>query len=434
MVISSGLQAFPFHEGLPKFVPTSIEKIGESLDRTFAQRLAHFQEKNEAFSWEEGSQKSGDTFEEGKNKDFPDMEALLEVFQDWAHSFPESASFFEDIDWENAMMMAEEALNKNEEDGLPSFDLEKLAVSIMEAAPSIAEMLETVFPDSEEGITETDEAFAFSEELKEADIPPLMAFIAFAAEKDENEKPIRERIAQYVQQLYPAARREAGSQNYRDASVRAEKTEKTTEVASRLYRFEPSHAAVKVETILPKLNHGNPTPPAFVFNETMTMQPLNQGEQLNIHIGGQKTEHARVMAFIKQFQQALSNGNLRSDGEGRQQLTIKLHPESLGRLDVQITRDNGVLQARLVATTAMARELVESQLPNLRHAFHQQQLPVERIVVDEAHTEVADERREGKHPTDEDASVYEEENDEERADEQLPSFEEWLQATLNQEI
>jgi len=165
----------------------------------------------------------------------------------------------------------------------------------------------------------------------------------------------------------------------------------------------------------------------------MAMQPLNQGEQLTIHIGDQKTEHARTMAFMKQFQQALSKGHLRSDGEGRQQLTIKLYPESLGRLDVQITRDNGVLQARLVTTTAMARELVESQLPNLRHAFHQQQLPVERIVVDEAHTEVADDQREGKHSTDEDASAYEDESDEELTEDHLPSFEEWLQATLNQE-
>ncbi|QQK76375.1 flagellar hook-length control protein FliK [Salicibibacter cibarius] len=432
-MIPAGLQSFSFHEGVSGFVPASMEGLGENLEQTFAQQLAHFQEKNEAFSQEEGSLTSQDMLEKTVNKDLPDIEAILELFYDWVRSFPEAESFFEDIDWENVMMIAEEALSENEGEDFLSFDFEQIAAFIIDAGLPIPEMLETIFLDSEKGPGENEEAFAFAEELKEANLPPLIALIAFVAEEGENAKPIREQLAQYAQQLYSSPGREIGTQNYGDASGHVKESRKTTEVAPRFYRFEPSNAAVKMEMILPKLNHGTPPPAAFVFNETMTMQALNQGEQLNIHIGDQKTEHARAMAFMKQFQQALSKGHLRSDGEGRQQLTIKLHPESLGRLDVQITRDNGVLQARLVTTTALARELVESQLPNLRHAFHQQQLPVERIVVDEARTEVADERREGKHSADEDASAYEEESDEDRDGKHLPSFEEWLQTTLNQE-
>ncbi|AXF55129.1 flagellar hook-length control protein FliK [Salicibibacter kimchii] len=431
-MIPAGLQAFPLKEGVSTFVPTraSMKGMGENHDQTFGQRLAHFQEKYEAFPQKEGLQSSQDTFE----KDLSDGQALLDALRERIPSSSESEPFLGNMDWEMAMMMTEEALSEDEGVALSS-DVEKIATSFMDAEISIEEMLETVFPNSEEVAiaTEIDEAFAFTEEMREAGIPPLMAFIAFVAQKGEHAKPIREKLSHYVKQLNPAMGRDAGSPKHREVSNHTKEVGKTTEFAPRHDRSASSHAAVKMDTILPNLNHGAPPPSAFVFNETMAMQALNQGEQLHVHLGDQKTEHARAVAFMNQFQQALSKGHLRSDGEGRQQLSIKLYPESLGRLDVQITRDNGVLQARLVTTTAMARELVETQLPNLRNAFHHQQLPVERIVVEEAHSQVADDQREGKPSTDDGTSAFEEESDEERAEGYLPSFEEWLEATLNQE-
>lgn len=215
-MIPAGLQAFPSSEGASKLVSASMQGIGESLDQTFAQRLAHFQEKHGAFSEQQGLQSQHDTF----GKRMPGMEALLETLPSLG-----------DIDWEMAMIKAEQALSEDEGDVGSSFDLKKIAASLIDADPSIAEMLERLFPDSEALATETDEPIAFAGEMREADIPPLLALIAFVAEKGEHATPTREQLVHYVQQLYPAAGRESGSQNDRNVSGRVLEAGKTTDVA-----------------------------------------------------------------------------------------------------------------------------------------------------------------------------------------------------------
>ncbi|MGY4689824.1 flagellar hook-length control protein FliK [Salibacterium sp. K-3] len=106
---------------------------------------------------------------------------------------------------------------------------------------------------------------------------------------------------------------------------------------------------------------------------------MAKAQQAVIHLGEGKTEHARAQEFMKQFQELLGKSNLQSFKNGTQQLTVKLVPESLGRLDVKIMQQNGQLTAQLMTTTSTAREMVESQLHQLRAAFQQQNIQVDRI-------------------------------------------------------
>ncbi|MCR6111118.1 flagellar hook-length control protein FliK [Bacillus sp. A301a_S52] len=85
--------------------------------------------------------------------------------------------------------------------------------------------------------------------------------------------------------------------------------------------------------------------------------------------------------FIRQFQNLLSRSTFQQLTNGVQQLNVKLHPASLGRLDITLQQVNGVLQATLMTTTKVARDLIEGQLGQLRHAFQTQNIQVDKIEI-----------------------------------------------------
>lgn len=111
---------------------------------------------------------------------------------------------------------------------------------------------------------------------------------------------------------------------------------------------------------------------------------MSKVEQMTLYLGEAKTEHARAQEFIRQFQQLLGRSSLQSFKNGTTELSIKLHPEHLGRLDIKIVHENGRLHARLITTTQLAKEMVESQLHQLRQAFVQQNIGIERIDVQQS--------------------------------------------------
>ncbi|SFM29876.1 flagellar hook-length control protein FliK [Salibacterium qingdaonense] len=106
---------------------------------------------------------------------------------------------------------------------------------------------------------------------------------------------------------------------------------------------------------------------------------MAKAQQAVVYLGEGKTEHARAQEFVKQFQNIIGKSSLQSFKNGTQQLTVKLVPENLGRLDVKIMQQNGQLTAQLMTTSSNAREMVESQIHQLRAAFQQQNIQVERI-------------------------------------------------------
>lgn len=112
-----------------------------------------------------------------------------------------------------------------------------------------------------------------------------------------------------------------------------------------------------------------------------TTQTMARAQQFVIHIGEQPTKEAEQRQFIRQFQDIIGKGLLRQLNNGTTQFTIKLHPQHLGRLDIQFLQTNGLITAKITASTNAAREMIEAQLQQLRNTFVQQQINVERIEV-----------------------------------------------------
>jgi flagellar hook-length control protein FliK len=86
--------------------------------------------------------------------------------------------------------------------------------------------------------------------------------------------------------------------------------------------------------------------------------------------------------FVRDLSGFMANNMKLSVGEMFKEARLSLHPENLGHVDVKITlHANGQLVAQLTADTMAGKQLLESQLPQLRQALQNQGLQVERLEV-----------------------------------------------------
>lgn len=87
---------------------------------------------------------------------------------------------------------------------------------------------------------------------------------------------------------------------------------------------------------------------------------------------------AQSEALLKEMQAIINKAQL-SNAQGITRLTLKLYPENLGTIRIELVQNDGVLTARLLASTAHGRELLDSQAHQLKQAFVQQNIQVERL-------------------------------------------------------
>jgi flagellar hook-length control protein FliK len=84
--------------------------------------------------------------------------------------------------------------------------------------------------------------------------------------------------------------------------------------------------------------------------------------------------------LIQQFGNILSKSQFSKIG-GTQKLFIKLNPENLGSIRIELIQKDSTIVARIMTTTGAAKDVLESQLQGLKHAFSSQNIPVDRIEI-----------------------------------------------------
>ncbi|OIK15285.1 flagellar hook-length control protein FliK [Bacillus sp. MUM 13] len=120
----------------------------------------------------------------------------------------------------------------------------------------------------------------------------------------------------------------------------------------------------------------------FVLKTEKNGQPVNQEQ------------------FIKAFETILSKAQLTGPG-GMQKLLIKLNPENLGSLKIEIMQKDSVMTAKIVATTAKAKDMLETQLQSVKQALSSQNLQLEKIEISQTAGSFSQERffsRQGDNP------------------------------------
>lgn len=89
---------------------------------------------------------------------------------------------------------------------------------------------------------------------------------------------------------------------------------------------------------------------------------------------------AQSDALIKEIQNLINRSQL-SGQPGNMKLFLKLFPENLGQIRIELVQKDGVMTARLLATTAMGKELLENNINQLKAGFVSQNIQMERIDV-----------------------------------------------------
>ncbi|OKL37135.1 flagellar hook-length control protein FliK [Domibacillus mangrovi] len=84
--------------------------------------------------------------------------------------------------------------------------------------------------------------------------------------------------------------------------------------------------------------------------------------------------------FIEKFTRILGHSNLMKTPNGTK-LLIKLYPEQLGTLRIELLQQNGVITAKILSSTQAVKELLEQNAHQLKQAFGQQNVNVEKIEI-----------------------------------------------------
>lgn len=124
---------------------------------------------------------------------------------------------------------------------------------------------------------------------------------------------------------------------------------------------------------------GNQFVDQSISTNPVHMQQVSKIEQFVLLVN-QESEPVNYEQFVKDFTNILGKSQF-FKGDGTNKLLIKLYPEHLGSLRIEILQDKGALTARMIATTSAAKDILDSQLHQLKHAFTQQNIQVDKLDV-----------------------------------------------------
>jgi len=107
--------------------------------------------------------------------------------------------------------------------------------------------------------------------------------------------------------------------------------------------------------------------------------PMNHINETTITVHERAPEAVRNQQFTEQLLQVINAGKFSRLGNGHSQLVVRLHPEHLGSLTIKLVQENGELTAKIIASTASAKELIEANINQLRHAIPAQNIIIEKF-------------------------------------------------------
>ncbi|MDF2607379.1 MAG: hypothetical protein K0S34_1575 [Bacillales bacterium] len=116
-----------------------------------------------------------------------------------------------------------------------------------------------------------------------------------------------------------------------------------------------------------------------ILDKFNTGQQLNRIQQFSIFTQTRGNE-VNTENLIKQFENILSSSII-SKGMNLQKLVVKLYPESLGSLRIEILQNSEGITARIQASTQQVKQLIDANLHTLKHSLAAQNLNVEKFEV-----------------------------------------------------
>lgn len=125
---------------------------------------------------------------------------------------------------------------------------------------------------------------------------------------------------------------------------------------------------------------GTPAPGAALTADTA-------GATLAGRLAGTGLPSLQPLGDTQAFASGLADRLMTIGGPGTHSARLRLNPEHLGELAVEITMDDGSAQVWFGTSTSHAREAIEASLPRLRELFAQQGIELTRTQVDSGATQ-----------------------------------------------
>ncbi|MDW0109227.1 flagellar hook-length control protein FliK [Sporosarcina aquimarina] len=118
------------------------------------------------------------------------------------------------------------------------------------------------------------------------------------------------------------------------------------------------------------------------FLQNSSVQPIQSKNNFNLD-SLETRPPSQSETLMNKLQGIFKQTNFGQFG-GTNRLLIKLNPEQLGQIRIELIQMNGVMTARILASTSLGKEMLDSQLHQLRQSFAQQNIQVDRIDVTQA--------------------------------------------------
>ncbi|UFU01027.1 flagellar hook-length control protein FliK [Radiobacillus kanasensis] len=110
---------------------------------------------------------------------------------------------------------------------------------------------------------------------------------------------------------------------------------------------------------------------------TLSTMPMSAVEQYTIHVSQGNTEQPAENKLLNEIQKILQSSKFLTNN-GNSQLFLKLRPEHLGDMMIKMTQLNGEMTVKIIVQSQAAKDMLESNMQQLKHMFSPQQVVVEK--------------------------------------------------------
>ncbi|MGM8211751.1 flagellar hook-length control protein FliK [Virgibacillus sp. W0430] len=159
--------------------------------------------------------------------------------------------------------------------------------------------------------------------------------------------------------------------------------------------------------------------------------PMSNTEQYIIYLNKTEGSGSVEQQLIKQFQQSVQSSRFLSGNNGTNQLSFSLRPDHLGDMVVRLTQINGEMTVRILVSSQVAKDMLESNVHQLKNMFAPHQVVVEKdeLIIDSKQAvlkEPNEEQSKDEKPSDSDSKDEKERDGQTNNDFKTELFEQML--------
>ncbi|WP_342566809.1 flagellar hook-length control protein FliK [Psychrobacillus sp. FSL K6-4046] len=116
-------------------------------------------------------------------------------------------------------------------------------------------------------------------------------------------------------------------------------------------------------------------------NQGQTITVQTKVETVSMTLPTQKS--AQSEEFIKELQKLMNRVQF-GQAAGANRLVIKLYPEQLGTIRIELIQKDGILTAKMLASTALGKEMLDTHSGQLRQGLANQNIQIEKLEITQA--------------------------------------------------